>query len=149
MGKKSIKLPKFTNDFYSSTIGSWIVCQHKLGNAPSMFYIMKQWKNFKKKDDLKHSPDIKEFLHQINVYFNLKEDWNVPVVIVYSDTTQNLLFTLYDGETKTLIPTTPVLPLATLVYPKKVWNLNQEEVHGYTYFDWKGNKHVEGEVQNV
>ena len=35
MGKKSIKLPKFTNDFYSSTIGSWIVCQHKLGNAPS------------------------------------------------------------------------------------------------------------------
>jgi len=41
------------------------------------------------------------------------------------------------------------LPLATLVYPKKVWNLNQEEVHGYAYFDWKGNKHCEGDVQNV
>ena len=149
MGKKSVKLPKFTNDFYSSTIGSWIVAQQKLGNAPSMFYIMKQWKNFQKKDDLKHSPDIKEFLHQINVYFNLKEDWNVPVVMVYSDMTQNLLFTLYDNETKTLIPTTPIMPLATLVYPKKVWNLEQEEITEYYFFDWKGIKHYSKESKDV
>lgn len=144
---KKIKEPRFTSEHYSSTIGSYIVAQKKLGNAPSMWKIEKQWKRLQRHPDELEVTNLKGMCHNINVYFGLKEDFEAPIVAVYSEATKNIVFALYYGDM--LVSLTDV-PVATLVYPTKVWTLKDEkEIHGYHYFDWKGNEHIEGVNDNV
>ena len=140
-----IKRPHFTNEFFSSTIGSYLVCQEKLKNA-NIWKIMKMWKRFQKEDDLRHSEKYDEFIHLINVYFDIPEV-EVPIVAVYSKVTHNIIHCLFYEDT--LIPVTDTIPVATLVYPTKVWNMKGEDVSFYKWYDWRGNEHNNKEANNV
>lgn len=142
---KKIYKPHFTNEFYSSTIGSYIVCQEKLKNI-NIWRAIKMWKRFQKKDDLCHSEKYDKFIHWINVYFSIPET-EVPIVAVYSDVTKNIIHCLFYEET--LIPVTETIPVATLVYPTKVWRLNGEFINFYKWRDWRGNEHNNKEANNV
>ena len=139
-----IKKPHFTNEFYSSTIGSYLVCQEKLKNT-NIWKIIKMWSRFQKKDDLCHSEKYDEFIHLINVYFGIP-DTDVPIVAVYSNATHNIIHCLFYDDT--LIPVTETIPVATLVYPTKVWDLKGNEIDFYKWRDWRGNEHNSKEAHD-
>lgn len=140
-----IKKPHFTNEFFSSTIGSYLICQEKLKNT-NIWKIKKMWSRFQKKDDLRHSEKYDEFIHLINVYFGIP-DTDVPIVAVYSNATHNIIHCLFYEDT--LIPVTDTIPVATLVYPTKVWDLKGNEIDFYKWRDWHGNEHNNKENDNV
>ena len=140
-----IKKPHFTNEFYSSTIGSYLVCQEKLKNT-NIWKIIKMWNRLQSKDDLLHSEKYDEFIHLINVYFGIP-DTDVPIVAVYSNVTHNIIHCLFYEDT--LIPVTETIPVATLVYPTKVWDLKGNEIDFYKWRDWRGNEHNNKENDNV
>lgn len=140
-----IKKPHFTNEFFSSTIGSYLVCQEKLKNI-NIWKIKKMWKRFQEKDDLRHSEKYDEFIHLINVYFGIP-DTDVPIVAVYSKVTHNIIHCLFYEAT--LIPVTDTIPVATLVYPTKVWDIKGNEIDFYKWRDWRGNEHNSEELNNV
>jgi hypothetical protein len=140
-----IKKPHFTNEFFSSTIGSYLVCQEKLKNT-NIWKIKKMWKRFQEKDDLCHSEKYDEFIHLINVYFGIP-DTDVPIVAVYSNATHNIIHCLFYEDT--LIPVTETIPVATLVYPTKVWDLKGNKIDFYKWRDWHGNEHNSKELNNV
>jgi hypothetical protein len=139
-----IKKPHFTNEFYSSTIGSYLVCQEKLKNT-NIWKIKKMWKRFQEKDDLHHDEEYSRFIHWINVYFDIPEK-DVPIVAVYSNATHNVIHCLFYEET--LIPVTDTIPVATLVYPTKVWDLKGNEIDFYKWRDWRGNEHNSKEAHD-
>lgn len=139
-----IKKPHFTNEFFSSTIGSYLVCQEKLKNT-NIWKIKKMWKRFQEKDDLRHSEKYDEFIHLINVYFGIP-DTDVPIVAVYSKVTHNIIHCLFYEST--LIPVTDTIPVATLVYPTKVWDIKGNEIDFYKWRDWRGNEHNSKEAHD-
>lgn len=139
-----IKKPHFTNEFYSSTIGSYLVCQEKLKNT-NIWKIIKMWNRLQSKDDLPHSEKYDGFIHLINVYFGIP-DTDVPIVAVYSKVTHNIIHCLFYEDT--LIPVTETIPVATLVYPTKVWDLKGNEIDFYKWRDWRGNEHSSKEAHD-
>lgn len=144
--RKKVKLPKFSKEFFTSTIGSYLVCQEKLKSV-SIWHVMKMWKKFMHDDDLKHATNYPDFIHWIDIYFNVESKETIPIVAVYSETTENIIHCLFYDNT--LIPASD-LPVATLMHPSKVWDLKGKFIDYYEWYDWKGVKHTskEGE-QNV
>ena len=133
---KKIKKPVFGKEFYSSTIGTYLMCQEKLKNT-NIWKIQRMWKRFNEKDDLKHSEKYKDFIHWINVYFDIPEN-DVPIVAVYSETTENIIHCLFYKDF--LIPASD-FPTATLLHPSRVWDLKGNEICVYKWYDWKGHEH--------
>jgi hypothetical protein len=94
---------------------------------------------------LRHSEKYDEFIHLINVYFGIP-DTDVPIVAVYSKVTHNIIHALfYDNF---ILPVTDTIPVATLVYPTKVWDLKGNEIDFYKWRDWRGNEHNSKEAHD-
>lgn len=127
--KKRTLPTNITSTFFGSIVNAYYI----LDKSPSYFSLMKKWDKFKndyeKGKNIISFKDIPSVVHSVAIYFNLKEDQNLPIVFCISDYNTILATIMYGNH---ILPNTPEgVPFAPFMHPRKVVNQKGEEINEY------------------